>query len=282
MHPGERIRGLRREKGLTQSQLAGDVITRNMLSQIENGQAQPSMRTLEHLASVLGVTPGWLLGESDSDPLAESKQLLRMGRGAEALEAARKAGAAGDEGEILLAQIYANLCRGAWNAGHYPEAAGYAEECCRCNRKSLYASRDLELEMLWVQAQCAGSYKSSEGSALVRFKGLYEATGWEAKNHLLRAGEQLSLGNLQGAEREIWTITTLNQEDRPWYLLLRGRLALGQDKYGNAVSFLQRAEQEGAHLPGLLREVYPAMEAAYRELEDYRKAYEYAAKARAL
>ena len=50
----------------------------------------------------------------------------------------------------------------------------------------------------------------------------------------------------------------------------------------NAVSFLQRAEQEGANLPGLLREVYPAMEAAYRELEDYRKAYEYAAKARAL
>ena len=40
MHPGERIRALRLEKKLTQSQLAGDVITRNMLSQIENGQAR--------------------------------------------------------------------------------------------------------------------------------------------------------------------------------------------------------------------------------------------------
>ena len=44
---GEKIRQVRLERGLTQEQLAGDRITRNQLSQIENDLAQPSMRTLE-------------------------------------------------------------------------------------------------------------------------------------------------------------------------------------------------------------------------------------------
>ena len=55
---GEKLRRTRQERGLTQKQLAGERITRNMLSQIENDLAQPSMRTLEYLADALGVEAG--------------------------------------------------------------------------------------------------------------------------------------------------------------------------------------------------------------------------------
>lgn len=39
---GQKLRQTRLSKGLSQSQVAGDCVTRNMLSQIENDQASPS------------------------------------------------------------------------------------------------------------------------------------------------------------------------------------------------------------------------------------------------
>ena len=61
MSLGERLRQARLEKGLSQTQVAGETITRNMLSQLEHDQASPSVRTLEYLAAVLGVRVSWLL-----------------------------------------------------------------------------------------------------------------------------------------------------------------------------------------------------------------------------
>ena len=74
---GEKLRRTRQERGLTQKQLAGERITRNMLSQIENDLAQPSMRTLEYLAAMLNVDAGWLLSGEDGGGAAVQPQLHR-------------------------------------------------------------------------------------------------------------------------------------------------------------------------------------------------------------
>ena len=63
MELGEKIRQARLEAGLSQRQLCGDVITRNMLSQIENGSARPSMDTLRYLAQQLGKPLSYFLEE---------------------------------------------------------------------------------------------------------------------------------------------------------------------------------------------------------------------------
>ncbi len=63
MELGEKLRQARLEAGLSQRQLCGDMITRNMLSQIENGAARPSMATLQYLAGRLGKSLGFFLGE---------------------------------------------------------------------------------------------------------------------------------------------------------------------------------------------------------------------------
>ena len=63
MELGEKIRHARLEAGLSQRQLCGDVITRNMLSQIENGSANPSMSTLRYLAQRLGKNISYFLQE---------------------------------------------------------------------------------------------------------------------------------------------------------------------------------------------------------------------------
>ena len=56
MDIGGKLKAARLEAGLSQRQLCGEIITRNMLSQIENGSAQPSMETLCQLAARLGKT----------------------------------------------------------------------------------------------------------------------------------------------------------------------------------------------------------------------------------
>ena len=57
---GQKIKAVRLERGMTQKELAGDTITRNMLSKIENDSATPSVRTLEHLAGALGLPTEYL------------------------------------------------------------------------------------------------------------------------------------------------------------------------------------------------------------------------------
>ena len=67
MNIGEKIRDLRVAKLMTQADLAGDRITRNMLSCIENGAAQPSLSTICYIAGRLNVPVGFLLAEEGDE-----------------------------------------------------------------------------------------------------------------------------------------------------------------------------------------------------------------------
>ncbi|GAB6492966.1 XRE family transcriptional regulator [Bacillus sp. UMTAT18] len=62
---GEKIKALRKEKKLTQTALAGSELTKSMLSQIENGKATPSMKTLQYIAEKLECEPSFLLEEDE-------------------------------------------------------------------------------------------------------------------------------------------------------------------------------------------------------------------------
>lgn len=44
---GQKIKEARLERNMTQKDVVGDYITRNMLSKIENDSATPSVKTLE-------------------------------------------------------------------------------------------------------------------------------------------------------------------------------------------------------------------------------------------
>ena len=73
---GEKIRAERRARGWTQSELAGEEITRNMLSRIESGDALPSLPTLLYLANRFGIPAGYFL--TDGDDLIAHKKLRRF------------------------------------------------------------------------------------------------------------------------------------------------------------------------------------------------------------
>ena len=56
---GANIKKLRKEKGMTLEKLSDLAhVTRSMISQIENNKSLPSLKTLQHFASVLKVPIG--------------------------------------------------------------------------------------------------------------------------------------------------------------------------------------------------------------------------------
>ena len=69
---GERVRAARRERGMSQAQLAGEELTKGFISQVESGLVRPSVRSLQIIALRLGKGLDYFLGDA---PLAAGKRL---------------------------------------------------------------------------------------------------------------------------------------------------------------------------------------------------------------
>ena len=86
MELSQKLKQARLEAGLSQKALCGDRITRNMLSQIENGSARPSMDTLRYLAGQLQKPLSYFLeDDAVTSPNQELMAKLRAASPSEAL-----------------------------------------------------------------------------------------------------------------------------------------------------------------------------------------------------
>lgn len=148
---GQKIKAARLEKGLTQKEVVGDYITRNMLSKIENDSATPSVRTLEYLAKALDLPPGHFLNDAQlsnglvPDGLNEARAAFREKRWLDCLAAlnADTTAATSDEGYLLYALAGANAAEQALEEGRLNDARELAESARYYNREGLYYSEGL-------------------------------------------------------------------------------------------------------------------------------------------
>lgn len=107
---GKRLKTARLSKKMTQSEVAGDFITRNMLSLIESGNASPSMKTLEYLSGVLEIPMEKLLSDTweesseipDFQTLKNAKKLLIDKKYGQLLENFKAEGIFKDELHAIL------------------------------------------------------------------------------------------------------------------------------------------------------------------------------------
>ena len=96
---GERLRTLRVNLGMTQTDLAGERFSKEYVSQIERGKTRPTEETIEWLAQRLGVDPGFLVSGVSADDrgrietsLARAEALNENHEYVEALSEYRKIG----------------------------------------------------------------------------------------------------------------------------------------------------------------------------------------------
>ena len=146
MNIGEKIRSLRVAKLMTQSELAGNQITRNMLSSIENGNAQPSLNTILYIAERLKVPVGFLLAE-EGDEIVYQK-MNNLANIKRAYKAGDLSGCRGlclsscpepdDEIRFLLAECDLGIAEDAFWKGQVRMACRFFDEALMYAEETLY------------------------------------------------------------------------------------------------------------------------------------------------
>ncbi len=265
---GEKIRSARMALGLSQRAVCGDVITRNMLSQIEHGAAKPSMDTLKYLASRLGKPVSFFLEEESM--VSPNQQVMLRARECfdradhaqvlRALEDYKAPDVICDSERAFLSFLsLLQLAEQALGENKQPLARTLLENAAQWE-KELWMLPELRARRVRLQG-------ALRGQNLMRLcEDLPELDG----DLLLRARAELEAGNPTRAGQLLDAAET---RDGAWQLL-RGRAYFGQKCYREAVECLRRAESTD------VKTVYPLLEKAYRELEDYKQAYYYACKQR--
>ena len=156
---GKRIKEARLAKKMTQTEVVGSFITRNMLSQIESGTATPSLKTLEYLAGVLDIPMQTLIPDgregsadladrpdAEAEMLCEAKEYYAEGEYDLAAELAESLinGRFSDEGYAIAARCYMNMAAHCEKAGDMSKAADLAQKADGLADKGIYASREIK------------------------------------------------------------------------------------------------------------------------------------------
>lgn len=263
MSLGQRLKEARLEMGLSQRQLCGDTITRNMLSLIENGSAKPSMDTLRILATRLEKPIGYFLEEEIQ--ISPNQSLILTARTATPEEALRllKEYCSPDplfdpEYYLLTALSCMTLAEEAIRENRMHLAKNYLQQAAEAGAATVYYTPDLETKRLLL------CHKAGIASAPELAEQLPDNTD----ELMLRACAALENGDAAWCAAQL---DAVGRRDSQWYYL-RGEACLKQKRYKDAADYYQQAE---ADLPNA---VYPRLEQCYKELEDFKQAYFYACK----
>ena len=256
MELGQKIRQARLDAGLSQRQLCGDTITRNMLSQIENGSARPSMETLRILAQRLGKSVSYFLDEEATGNYkimvllrsATSEQVLKLLEDFESPDPVLD-----DLRYMAEAKALLELARQAWEAGKLPYAQALLDRAEEAGRKSAYYNSEDAILLAYAMDP-------------TQAKALCQRLGDNTQMALLQAQGALQAG---AAQLALSFLHTARQRTDKWYYLQAEALfALGQ--YEQAIAAYQQCQQP----------CDDRLEICYRELGDFQNAYFYACKQR--
>ena len=290
MNLGEKIKAARLERHMTQKDVVGDYITRNMLSKIENGSATPSVKTLEYLAGALGLPAGYFMTESGGDELtpgcvADARAYFKQGQYEaciQVLDTLELDGGYRDEVNLLQARAKIGMSKKAMADGRYEEAIRLARESIQHNDRSLYVSAAFRTEALLLIARCTMDLEGDFSKALDEYQTAYQDQGLGEFYRLTMAEYHIGQGDMAAAKREMDSIARLSDTSKPVYLMLQGSIELKDKQFEAAAKQLEKAEQL-ARTTGsnyFMSSLYAMLEHCYRELGDYRMAYTYACKQR--
>ncbi len=156
---GKRIKEARIAKKMTQSEVVGDFITRNMLSQIESGTATPSIKTLEYLSRVLDVPLFQLLPVERDDILLilkDAKRFLLEGNYKKVIKLEEVyPRQLSDEFSAILSYAYLDLSKQALLSEDYQEAARLSQKAMEYSGKGIYANATVRSESVMVLNKAA-------------------------------------------------------------------------------------------------------------------------------
>lgn len=280
MTVGQKIRMLRREKNLTQAQLCGDFMTRNMLSQIESDSAGPSVATLRYLAKRLDVPVGYLLDE-DADLTAYRKliaipgirRLYREKHWQRCLDACRSLPDFDDELCLIMADCCLRLGVESYTKGGVETARRHFSLAQVFATRTVYPHEEIDRLSAVYLALIDGAAAGDPPIRITDIAGesffaLHELAVY---HHLLRIIDQ----SRYEAAAQLYDAMDLKN---PLYRIhISAKLSESAGNYERAADLLSelinRFEDEDVS-PAFRLRVYSDMESVCRNLGDFRRAYE--------
>lgn len=287
MNIGKRIRQLRLSKLMTQADLAGDQITRNMLCNIERGTALPSLPTAVYLARRLGVPVGLLLAEDGEEfPYRKMIELPNIRRafaakdfsGCLALLQSAFPEEQDDELSLIRAEAEFGSACAAFEDGRFRRAAAAFDRAVIAAEQTVY-----DTASLYARAAVYFRYLSSVSPTLSSDV-LPEETVAGAR----ALGDEfceyfMALDALEnGRDGEV--AAYLERQAKSLYAArIRALILMKKEEYREAQGALETLlDRPELSVGALLYEVFGDLDLCCRKNDDYKRAYEFAGSRMAL
>lgn len=286
---GQKVKEARLAKKMTQKELAGDYITRNMLSQIENDNATPSIKTMEYIASVLEKPMSYFM-DSDERYIEGGliEEMLKRYDEQDYLACIDKiddhfAKFPQGHSNNLLRNIYTNCCMKAAailkETCNYEESKGLYEKVLKYENELLFES-DVILYNVYSQlAEVNGYLETVENSKE------YDEKANNMINKMLasRVIQGIYISFIEGQYDEVikrissLEISELDEYNKGRYYMMIGSAYYYKEDYHRAIKYLEVAIDYYINKPynSVLEMIYDELSRSYSQLEEYKKAYEY-------
>ena len=284
MNIGERIRELRISKLMTQADLAGDRITRNMLSCIENGSANPSLSTIVYIAGRLGVPAGFLLADQGDEMayrkmsnLSNIKKAYTTGD----VQGCRSLCLSGcpepdDEISLLLANCDMGIAVEEFWSGKLRSSCRFFDEALSYAEKTIYSTDAIEAEirvyfrfMERISHTLYSDFLDEEKPLSVKSNSII--------SQYLDALDALDNDDISVAE-QLFKESSADASNSFFTAHLQSKLLIISKNYKQAQKALQQLLHD-SETPLNKIELYIVLEdleISCRENEDYKNAYRYA------
>ena len=267
---GEKIKNARKKAGVTQYALAGDKITRNMLSAIENGNATPSFDTLKYLAEQLKLPLPYLMSEDDNLfiyeknlHISEIRELLRNKNYKQCISAAEALGGCDDEIALILAECYTKQGRSMLFNGAHSSAKKAFQKAILYSKNTIYDTKLYEASIPMYLAIC-----ENVQAPLLEFDcDVYDKSAKENTDYDFFKYVSLDY--------------SYDYKNQAYKQHLEAKKLLKERNYNNALSLmldLVENKKYGEYNSYFMYSIYVDIESCYRQLFDFENAYRYSSK----
>ncbi|MBQ7377594.1 MAG: helix-turn-helix transcriptional regulator [Clostridia bacterium] len=271
MTVGEKLKKARKEQGLTQAALSQGIVTRNMLSEIENGVAAPSIATIKALAARLELPIEYFFSEEDDlfffqkkNLLPHLKQAMARGNYRECIRLFKQSDlSTDDELAYMLAECHYKEAEKALHNGSLRSAAAHLSLLKEYTEQTIYSTAHFSAGATVLSAIVTNVQSPR-----------YEFDQKEYVKHTKTAILSELCAYL--LEDVGYPYTSVQYAKH-----LEARKLMKENRYAAALSLLTELEaQKSTYVVSafFLFRLYADLESTYRELGDYENAYKYSSK----
>ena len=267
---GEKIKNIRKKLKLTQNELCGDVITRNMLSAIESNKANPSLNTLRHLAEKLSIPISYLVTDYDDlffyekeGMISKIKELYLDKKYSSCISLINKLSRTDDELSYILANCHFQLGRKMVLNGSLITALKHLESSVEHSTKTVYDTHYIET-----------------------YLPLYIALAKNIQSPLLeldisRIEEKIDQSGDYEFYRYVMNDTSYSYSNPVFSKHFNARELMKQRNYKDALKILSEIIEvkiSSSYNSYVMFGVYTDIEQCYKNLMDFENAYKFASK----